>query len=334
MARTEIPLIALHPETGDYVEGAEVTIYDRATGSESTSIYTTETGSTESTQPLLTDDQGRITAWADRGRYRIEYTVDALPTTIEYYDSVPGEDESIDTNFLADNSVTATKIATNAVGNSELASGAVASDEIASNAVTNAKINDGSVTVNKIASDAVDASKLRDDISVDSNRAVTTNHIRDAAITNAKIADETIAYQKLATGAANSAQGKVALQWLSSGIRATELSLTSAYQTVVSISSVPSGVYLAIPRFTVNFRYSGASRVLTARISGPLAPGEDTIVQWAPEQGGAEGGANVNMTRVIWVTTPVTVSLQAKVQTTSIDIIEANTANMDLIRIN
>jgi hypothetical protein len=76
----------------------------------------------------------------------------------------------------------------------------------------------------------------------------------------------------------------------------------------------------------------------TAKIvlSGSGFAGEDTLIRWSGSQGGGfsiAGGTNVNMTRVIWVITTSNVSLQVKVRSTSLDAIEANTAAMDLVRI-
>ncbi len=314
--------------------GAEVTVTDRGTATEST-LYTTETGGTVATQPLITDDQGRITAWAPRGRYQIEYTVDALPITIEYYDSVPGDDGAVDEDFLAANSVTETKIATNAVTSSELADDAVDSGAIQDNAVTNLKINDGAVTVNKIGPDAVDASKLRDDPSVDGNRAVTTNHIRDNAVTAAKIPDGSITSAELGTGAASSSLGKVNLFWTTTGVNATQYQLTTSYQTILSHTSVAIGVYLILPRFTVSFG-NGAAGTFSSRIisSGSGFFGEVTTVDWVVEEGTSPfGGRNINMARVIWLTSSGTISIQAKVALNALDSIVADSSISDLVRI-
>lgn len=331
MARTEIPLIALHPETGEYVEGAEVDIIDRATNSAAT-VYTTEAGGTVATQPLTTDEQGRITAWANRGRYRIEYTVDALPTTVEYYDSVPGADGGIDSAHIADNAITAAKIATDAVGASEVQADAIDAAAIQSSAVTNAKINDGSVTANKIASGSVDSTKLRSDASTDSNRAVTTNHIRDNSVTTAKVADTAITTDKLATNAANSGQGKVSLQWLNSGTNASMVFIGTTYTTIESISSVAPGLYLALPRYFLNFVTNGGyveSRI--AATSGSAAGGEIVWSEWTVDEAG--GGTQVSMPRVVWVLTTATIALQARGDSSIAGTVAVGTANIDLVRI-
>jgi len=65
--------------------------------------------------------------------------------------------------------------------------------------ITDNMLTADSVTTIKIANDAVDADKLKDDVVIDSNRAVTTNHIRNLAITTDKIANAAVTSSKLAT---------------------------------------------------------------------------------------------------------------------------------------
>lgn len=110
MARTEIPLIVLDPATGNAVVGASVAVKDRVTGSAST-VYAAETGATTVTNPRTTDAYGRVSGWIERGSYQFDISGTGLVSYTEYYESSPGGDGTIDTNWIASSAVTNIKIA-------------------------------------------------------------------------------------------------------------------------------------------------------------------------------------------------------------------------------
>lgn len=182
MARTEIPIVVIDALDGHAIEDAEVTVLDRPSEVVST-VYAAETGSATLTQPLLTDSQGRTTAWVNRGRYilSVEPPGGGTPIIIEYYDSATAEDGSVDAAWLGTNAVTTIKIADGAVTTAKIATGAVTESRLAAGAVTSPKIADGAVTNDKIATGAVDANKLATD-------SVSTIKIQNASVTEEKLA--------------------------------------------------------------------------------------------------------------------------------------------------
>ncbi len=114
MARTEIPLIVLDPATGNAVVGASVAVKDRVTGSPST-VYAAETGATTVTNPRTTDAYGRVAGWIERGSYQFDISGTGLVSYTEYYESSPGGDGTIDTNWITSGAVTTAKLADEAV---------------------------------------------------------------------------------------------------------------------------------------------------------------------------------------------------------------------------
>lgn len=114
MARTEIPLIVLDPATGNAVVGASVTVRDRITGASST-VYAAETGATTVTNPRTTDAYGRVAGWIERGSYQFDISGTGLVSYTEYYESSPGGDGTIDTNWIASSAVTPQKSAQSVV---------------------------------------------------------------------------------------------------------------------------------------------------------------------------------------------------------------------------
>lgn len=168
MSRTEVPLVVLDPVTGDYVAGASVTFFDRA--SAPITVYVAETGGSVKTQPVLTDVVGRVSAWVDRSAYKVSISVVGHPTRIEFIDSSPAGDGAIDTAWLANSSVTSAKIA----------DATIVAGDIAADAVTTAKILDDNVTNAKIAPAAVTATEL-------AANAITTPKILDGAVTEDKL---------------------------------------------------------------------------------------------------------------------------------------------------
>lgn len=120
MARTEIPLIVLDPATGNAVVGASVAVKDRVTGNSST-VYAAETGATTVTNPRTTDAYGRVAGWIERGSYQFDISGTGLVSYTEYYESSPGGDGTIDTNWITSSAVTTAKLADDSVTADKLA---------------------------------------------------------------------------------------------------------------------------------------------------------------------------------------------------------------------
>jgi hypothetical protein len=205
MARSPLDLVILNPTTGNLVEDAAVTIQNRADATAAV-VYTTESGSTEAAQPLLSSDVGRVDGWMNRGRYVAIIAVTGFPVTEAAFDISPSQDGSVTTEWLNDGAITGIKLATNAVTTIKINDDAVTSAKIAPGAVDSSELANDSVTNTKIASDAVDSTKLKDDVSTDSNRAVTTDHIRNGAVTTPKVADGNVTTAKVADGAITDAK--------------------------------------------------------------------------------------------------------------------------------
>lgn len=108
MARTKAPLVAISP-TGGLLQGAAVTIVNRATQAAAT-IYATEFAGGTLPQPLTTDSRGRVAAWLDRGPYTATFTYPGLSGWSEDFDSSPGADNSLDSGWIADNALQARHI--------------------------------------------------------------------------------------------------------------------------------------------------------------------------------------------------------------------------------
>lgn len=100
MARTEIPIVVIDPATGNAVTSANVTVVNRATSANAT-IYAGETGSTTVANPRVTDSNGRLTGWVERGGYRLDITGSGLTAYSKSWDSAPATDASVDTAWLA-----------------------------------------------------------------------------------------------------------------------------------------------------------------------------------------------------------------------------------------
>lgn len=239
MARTEIPLVILHPETGDFVENAAVVINKRPSGAGT--VYTNETGETTLTQPLASDAQGRVTGWVDRGKYSATIVLTGFSDTVVNFDSAPGGDSSITTAWIADDSVTNEKISNEAVSTLQLADEAVTTNKLAVAAISSDRLVDGAVTLIKLAGNSVDATRLKADASIDSNRAVTTNHIRNLAIVEGKLANVAVTTAKLGDLAVTS--GKLAdAAVTSSKLGPGSVASSHIQDNAISNAKLPNGV--------------------------------------------------------------------------------------------
>lgn len=160
MARVELPIVVLSPVSPfGPVTGAQVAVLDQQTGF-AAPVYASSVGSTERSQPILTDVAGRIDGWVERGSYALEITIPGRPTYTDYFEASPAKDGSVDADWLAPNAVTTNKISSGAVTAAKLANNAVTTDSIASSAVTDAKLAASSVTTAKINDGAVTSAKL------------------------------------------------------------------------------------------------------------------------------------------------------------------------------
>jgi hypothetical protein len=102
MARVEVPITVLNSSTGLPVNGAAVAITHRSTGNPAT-WYSAETGGTSSTASVVTDANGRLSAWVERGSYNLAVTGTGITPYTEAWDAVPASDGSIDSPWLSDN---------------------------------------------------------------------------------------------------------------------------------------------------------------------------------------------------------------------------------------
>lgn len=168
--RAEIPIVVLSESTPiSFVAGASIFVKIRET--EATAVVYANAGATETEiiQPLSSDSLGRITGWLPRGSYKFEITIPGKSAYTEYLDIVPGINEGVDTNFIANEAITLAKInaaiKNPAAGTAGLRTlGAGATEAAAGNdsrftneraptagSVTTAKIVDANVTAAKMA---------------------------------------------------------------------------------------------------------------------------------------------------------------------------------------
>jgi microcystin-dependent protein len=158
--RTEIPLVVLNPNTGAYIQGAEVLVFDRVSGA-SVPVYQTEGGGSTFSQPLVTDAQGQVSGWLERGAVRFDISASGFPLIHDWYDSAPARDGAIETGWLADSSVTTVKLADLSISSGKIQNNAITDVKIADGSIGTSKILDSSITGNKIQPGTIDASKLQ-----------------------------------------------------------------------------------------------------------------------------------------------------------------------------
>lgn len=88
MARGPIPYI-VQKTNGDAVSGATLTIVIRGAGP--ATIYANETGGTLAGSPLLTDVDGKVTAWLDEGSYDVTASGPGITTTVRALEVLRGD---------------------------------------------------------------------------------------------------------------------------------------------------------------------------------------------------------------------------------------------------
>ena len=88
MARGPIPYI-VQKTNGDAVSGATLTVAIRGAGP--ATIYANETGGTLAGSPLLTDVDGKVTAWLDEGSYDVTASGPGITTTVRALEVLRGD---------------------------------------------------------------------------------------------------------------------------------------------------------------------------------------------------------------------------------------------------
>lgn len=99
MARAPFTLTVLNA-SGDAVNGASVTVRKRADSSLAT-VYSAETGGGTASNPLTTDSVGRVTAWLERGAYRLDVSGAGVTAYSVNFDAAPAADGAVDATWLA-----------------------------------------------------------------------------------------------------------------------------------------------------------------------------------------------------------------------------------------
>ena len=99
LARSRNPVVVLGPD-GKPLAGAKVETKTRP-GGELANVYTTETGEAAAANPATTDEHGKVVQWAPRAAYTSTITAEGMTPYNEPWDSSPGGDTDIDSNWLA-----------------------------------------------------------------------------------------------------------------------------------------------------------------------------------------------------------------------------------------
>lgn len=148
MARVELPIVVINSSTGLPVNGASVAIAFRSTGAPAT-WYTAETGGTASTAAVITDANGRATAWLPRGAYNCTVTGTGITPYTEPWDAVPGADQALDTLWVADGAITNAKLASG-IDAGKLTTGTLPAARLPASGVGATQLADGIVTFAKM----------------------------------------------------------------------------------------------------------------------------------------------------------------------------------------
>lgn len=148
MARVELPVTVLNPTTGLPVNGASVAITQRATAAAVT-WWTAETGGTSSTAAVVTDANGRATAWTARGAYNLTISGPGITTYVEPWDAIPSADGGADTAYFPDNVVTSAKVS--ALDAAKITTGTLPAARYGTGTIPGSALVDGAVTIAKMA---------------------------------------------------------------------------------------------------------------------------------------------------------------------------------------
>lgn len=147
MARVELPVIVRNSATGLSVSSAAITISQRSSGLPVT-WFTTENGATSSTSAVITDANGRASAWVPRGAYTLTVTGTGITPTSQAWDAIPASDLGGDTAWLVDGAVTNAKIASG-VDASKVTVGALPAARVGALSVPGTAMVDGAITLAK-----------------------------------------------------------------------------------------------------------------------------------------------------------------------------------------
>lgn len=104
MARVEVPIVVINSATGLPVNGASVSITRRSSGTAAT-WFTAETGGLGSTAPVVTDANGRVQAWVDRGAYNAQISGTGITTYTEPFDAAAAGDATVDSIWIPDGTI-------------------------------------------------------------------------------------------------------------------------------------------------------------------------------------------------------------------------------------
>ena len=142
--RTPLEMRVMSPESYPQ-KGALVTITVRGTGAPAT-VYDDATGLVAVTQPLVTDLNGNVAGWLNRGSYKARVTHPSFAPYDEAIESAPAQDHTMVSAWLAVGSVSPEM----------LAAGSITSDKIAAATVTGVALADGVVDASKVMAGTVD----------------------------------------------------------------------------------------------------------------------------------------------------------------------------------
>lgn len=135
MARVEIPITVDKLSSGNWVPASGASVQINHRGGSAATLYSAASAGTTVPNPLTTDSEGRVTAYADEGSYDAVISGAGITTnTVEFELS------------RADSLIT--------IGTSKITDGAITTAKLADNSVTTAKIVNGAVTASKLATDA------------------------------------------------------------------------------------------------------------------------------------------------------------------------------------
>jgi microcystin-dependent protein len=135
MARVEIPITVDKLSGGNWVPASGASVQINHRGGSAATLYNAASAGTTVANPLTTDSEGRVTAYADEGSYDAVISGSGITTNTVEFELA-----------RADSLIT--------IGTSKITDGAITTEKLADNSVTTAKIVNGAVTTSKLASDA------------------------------------------------------------------------------------------------------------------------------------------------------------------------------------
>lgn len=162
--RVEIPIVVLEDASPTSpVSGASAVVKIRG-GVEATVYSDSGTTNNTITQPLTTDEAGRLTGWLPRGAYEVIITIPGKNPYTEFLDIAPGSDGAIEATWIGTEAVETSKIKKEAVTEPKIGPLAVSASKIAKEAVETEKIKGEGVTTAKLANAATTSAKLSSEL--------------------------------------------------------------------------------------------------------------------------------------------------------------------------